>query len=220
MGNIAPTPTGTTISQGETPEGIKIDPALARTGKSGEILNDFEQKTGIPADELVDGLNSGKSVADILGGKGKMGMSADEIQAGIDKANADGLMSGDEVMAKIGVKPEDLAANTDPTYGNGSGASRSPASTAPAADFNSLFGANAKDAGSGVIENKEKKLGLSPDVQAALDRNGITELSLFQMVSAQYKRKTPMLFGVPTKNSVSAPDNPFGDLSKGEKIQF
>jgi hypothetical protein len=155
-----------------------------------------------------------------------MGMSADQLKDAIDNATP---ASADDVMAATGLTPEDLAAmgkggsgsDLGTSYAQGSaGADRSPASTT-GSSLDSLFAKKDLNPGSGVVLDKDgKPQGLSPDVKAALDRNGITGLTLFQMVSSQYKRKTPMMFGVPAKTAVDNPDNPFGDLNKGEKIKF
>lgn len=225
----APTPVaGSKFGQGTGASGIKIDPSLTRTGKANSIFDDFEKKTGISRDELAAGLMDGKNPADILGGNGKMGMSASQMQGMMDKASADGSgLGADEVMNKLGLTPEDMAMygkNTGmgegfelPTAGSGS---RSPNSTAQANSFDSMFGApKGPDGGAAYLGGAG--LNLSPDLQAALDRAGITDRSLFQMVNQQYKRKTPMMFGVqPSTPNFNNDDNPFSNLGGGGQVDL
>lgn len=59
---------------------------------------------------------------------------------------------------------------------------------------------------------------ISSEIQAALDKNGITGRSIFEMVHQQYTKKTPLMFGVQKeKNGTSA--NPYLNLG-GEKIEI
>lgn len=204
-------PVKTNLGKNGPGASIKIDPNLTRDGKVGMIFDDFEQKTGISREELAEALAAGKSPSEIMAAAGKFGSQdqLDKILA--DNAAAGSAMTQDELMNKLGLAPEYmLVASTadESAYSAASvGASRSPSSTTNGLD--GLLGAKA-DPNAGVFGNK---LGLSPDVQAALDRNGITSRSIFQMVSDQYKRKTPMLFGVPARQPSShGVENPFANL--------
>jgi len=225
----APTPVaGSKFGKGTGASGIKIDPSLTRTGKANSIFDDFEKKTGISRDDLAAGLMDGKNPAEILGGNGKMGMSSSQLQSMMDKASADGTSLGaDDVMNKLGLTPEDMAMygkNTGMGEGlelpSAGGSSRSPNSTAQSNSFDSMFGApKGPEGGSAYLGGAG--LNLSPDVQAALDRAGITDRSLFQMVNQQYKRKTPMMFGVqPSAPNFSTENNPFSNLGSGGQIDF
>lgn len=190
---------------------IKIDPALARNGgKIGEILNDFENKTGLSRDDLINGLNAGKSPAEILAGSSKIGKSESELQKMIDSTMANtNPLTGEEVMDRLGLNAQDLAG--EGAY-SASGGDRKINSAAPATDFDSLFGKpGAGDTGGGVALGGGTKDGsISPEVQAALDRNGISSRSIFEMVRAQYHKKTPLMFGV-KREQVDAP-RPIFDL--------
>jgi hypothetical protein len=232
------TATGGSINNKPNASGVKIDPSLLRSGKSSLILDDFEGKTGISRDELAQALIDGKTPAEIMAGNKKFGgKSADEMNKMLgDAAASNGPMSSSDAMDKLGLSAEDLAAlgkNTgmsatgeENTYGagggaGGSGASRKPDSSS-STNFDGLFGGPKADpAGAGVVGGAGS-LGLSPEVQAALDRNGITGHSIFQMVNSQYKKKTPMMFGVPTaaKPTAGSADNPFGNIGSGGKIEF
>lgn len=223
-----PTPVpGSKFGKGTGASGIKIDPSLTRTGKANSIFDDFEKKTGISRDTLAAGLMEGKNPAEILGGQGKMGMSASQMQSMMDKAAADGTgLGADDVMNKLGLTPEDMemyGKNTGMGEGlempNGGGAGRGP-TAASSNNFDSMFGAPKGPEG-GPAYLGGAGLNLSPDVQAALDKAGITDRSLFEMVNQTYRKKTPMMFGVQpsTPNSISE-SNPFSNLGGGGKIDL
>ena len=172
---------------------IKIDPALARNGKVAEVLADFEKKTGLSQDDLINGLNNGKSPMEILSSSPKIGKSEADLQKMMDKAVANNPpLSAQDVMSKLGLTNEDLGA-----YTAGGGSDRKPGSEAAATDFDALFGKNNLDAAAAAGALGAGANGsLSPEVQAALDRNGITSRTIFEMVHGQYKKKMPMMFGV------------------------
>lgn len=212
----APVPINPTITGGGTPGGgIKIDPNLSRTGKVGEILDDFEKKTGASRDDLINGLNAGKSPAEILGGNNKLGKSAGDIQSALDKYGANTPPLGsDEVMNKLGLTPEDLG-NTLNLAGGGE---RKPNSAAGVADFDSLFGAKPL-ADPALNGGQIGQMKVSKDVQDALDRNGITSRTIFDMVHSQYEKKVPMLFGV-RKEAAAPSSRPLFDLHSGGGTEF
>lgn len=215
---------GTSTTEKGNASGIKIDESFTRTGKSGLVFDDFENKTGIDRDTLANGLKNGRSIADILGDSQKLknsGYDADKMAATINGASA---LGADEVMDKLGLTPEELAAMANKNAGMGedgalaagTGGSRSPASASTAGLDGLLAGAatNAPATLGGVNGT------LSADVQNALDRNGITDLSIFQMVHRKYKTKTPMMFGETSRKPTSTTDNPFSNLGAGGKIEF
>jgi hypothetical protein len=196
--------------------GFKVDPSLLRNDKAKSVLADLEKKTGIKPDDFIKGLEDGLTPAEMLGAQKKFG-SADQIQALIDKntANASPLSQG-EVMDKLGMTDGDLQglgddANAYAVGGGGGGAKKAEAG----ADLASLLGGgNSAASGDGSVNLANGKL--SDDVQNALDKNGITGRTVFDMVRSQYKKKTPMLFGVNQKKPIApGGDNPFANLSGG-----
>jgi hypothetical protein len=180
-------------------------------------MDDFEKKTGTSRDALIDGLNAGKNPLDIVGGNNKLGKSADELHALVDKYGGNAPpMGSNDVLTKLGMTPEDLGADAAVNMAGGSG--RGPNSGAPATDFDSLFGAKSADAGSGVVIAGGDKV--SKDVQDALDRNGITGRSIFDMVHSQYVKKVPMLFGVKRDTAGTNLPRPLFDLHSGNSGEF
>jgi hypothetical protein len=227
MSNIAkPGTNGTQIGTGSGASGIKIDSSLLRNGKVGSIMDDFENKTGISRDDLKSQLEAGNSPAAIMAGSKKFGGASEaQLQGMLDKnsANAE-AMSSQEMMDKLGLTAEDLkGSGEENTYAMGSGSSRSPASANGGSNgLDSFLGKPADGAiGSGTIGGLGSDKGLSPEIQSALDRSGITNKTLFQMVHSQYKKKTPMMFGQPSKTNplTNASDNPFANLS-GAKVEL
>lgn len=229
--NDTPTITGTSTDDPKKPDGIKIDDNFTRTGKSGLVFDEFENKTGIGRETLANGLQNGRSIADILAESEKLkkkGYDADKIAASMNNSGATAL-GADEVMGKLGLTPEELAAmaaknsamGDDSAYALGTGGSRNPAS-ASATSLDGLLGgaANAPSTLDGANGGAGALGALSADVQNALDRNGITDLSIFQMVHRKYKTKTPMMFGESSRKPSSTADNPFSNLGAGGKIEF
>jgi hypothetical protein len=220
-----------------TGSSLSIDPAVvAAGGKSDAVVDDFEAKTGISRGELIEGLNNGQSPVDMLAASSAMkkaGVGADKINSLVADAQSSGNMpSGGELLDKIGMSAEDIAAmaaknasmggDSALAAGGGSGGARSPASASTDYSFN----AAGKDAGvaSGNLGSAQNFTAtgsghLSDSVQNALDRSGITTRSLFQMVHEQYKKKMPMMFGAQERKAASHSDNPFADLSK-DKVEL
>lgn len=214
-----------------TAASVSIDPSLLGSGKAGTIFSDLEQKTGISAADFVNGLNNGTSPVDMLAESSQMkalGMSQDKLNGFVDASKASGQsLTGAEALSQMGMSQEDInelarqnAANTKSgsdayAAGGSSGASRSPSSAAAAQqDFSfaapkdALTGASSLNgAGAGGSSSS-----LSSGVQSALDKSGITNRTLFQMVHGQYTKKTPMMFGNPMRKAASHADNPFGNL--------
>lgn len=231
---------GSALANKGNASGIKIDPSLTRTGKASAIFDDFEQKTGMSRDDFVSQLEDGVSPAEMMAGNPKFGgRSEEDFKNMMANSAANGTMGADEAMGQMGLTPEDLAAMTknsgmsatgeDNSYavggggagGSGSGASRKPDSSYGNPNLDALFGAPGnKDGAGGAGILGANGLPLSPDLQAALDRNGITGRSIFQMVSEQYKKKTPMMFGMPLRKPTGTEDNPFSNLGGGGKVEF
>ena len=59
---------------------------------------------------------------------------------------------------------------------------------------------------------------MSPEIQAALDKKGITNRSIFEMIHAQYKKKTLQMLGVQQKK-IGSEANPFNSL-EGDKLEL
>jgi hypothetical protein len=227
MGNIVkPGLSGTNLGDGSGTSGIKIDSSLLRNGKVGSIMDDFENKTGISRDDLKSQLEAGNSPAAIMAGSKKFGGASEaQLQNMLDKNSANAEpMSGQEMMDKLGLTADDLkGTGEENTYATGSGGSRSPASRSGGggSSLDSLLGKSSDALGSGTIGGVGSDKGLSPEIQSALDRSGITNRTLFQMVHTQYKKKTPMMFGQPASTNplTNANDNPFSNLS-GAKVEL
>ena len=183
---------------------VDIDPDQLRNGKLGEIMDKFEAATGIKRDDFARGVAAGISPAELLKGVG--GLSKDELQNAIDNAANTGgagggaIGAGDiEKLAKdMGLEDMSARAVKDEggDFGAGGGASRALASAGAAAgtpgfDFGKLGAAEAtppKDTGLDMSL-------LSDEVKKQLAKEGRTGLTLFQIVSARYRKVTPMMFG-------------------------
>lgn len=213
---------GTDIGNGSGASGIKIDPSLLRNGKVAAIMDDFEKKTGISRDDLKDQLESGKSPAEIMAQSNKFGGASEaQLQSMLDKNSGGTPLTNQEMMDKLGLTPEDLAGSGENVYAQSTGGgSRSPASNNSGAGLDGLFG-KPGDSTSGAANAQLEAKGLSPEIQSALDKSGITNRTLFQMVHSQYKKKTPMMFGQPSSaNPLTNNDNnPFANLN-GAKVEL
>jgi hypothetical protein len=209
---------GGTSSLGEIPganlgenggSGIKIDPALARNGKMDGIFTDMEKKTGLNRDDMMKGLANGGNPLSMLASapafSGKPQASEANLQKMMDDTLAKGnLPSGQEVMDKLGLTKDDLSSN-----GGGADPNRGLASSA---NIDGLF---PDKPAAPTPEGFKNDMKLSPEVQAALDKNGITGRSIFDMVHAQYVKKTPQMFGV-DNNRKPTP----GGILTGEKMEL
>ena len=115
-------------------------------------------------------------------------------------------------MDKLGLSPGDLAQSAS-TAGD---PNRGLASNNSAVNIDSLFPGRSDP--SGASSGDPNNMKLSPEVQAALDKNGITGRTIFQMVHSQYVKKTPLMFGVQQKIDGSS-TNPFSALN-GDKVEL
>ncbi len=198
------------LGAGDT--GIKIDSALMREGKMDGIYSDMEAKTGIDRETFANSMANGGDPLDLLANslKGKPGGSEDNLRKMMaDTMEKGDLPSGQEVMDKLGLNEIDL----------GKAGKRDLASSSP--NIDALFpGQGATTQPSDPNAGKVGAMKISSEIQAALDKNGITDRTIFQMVHGQYKKKTPLMFGVPadTGRNPSAA-NPFEGLG-GEKVEL
>lgn len=198
--------------------GIKIDPVLLRSGKIDTIFSDMEKKTGLNRDDFINEMNSGGNPLSMLSTSpalsGKPSASEANLQKMMDDTLAKGgLPNGQEVMDKLGLSAEDLGGkDVGPNDMN-----RGLASKDNGLNIDALF--SSKDAPAGGPTGGSNSMRLSSDVQAALDRNGITGRSIFEMVHSQYVKKTPLMFGVGANKMDGAKAVSYPGLS-GEKLDF
>ncbi|MGZ3657764.1 MAG: hypothetical protein ACXVCS_19570 [Bdellovibrionota bacterium] len=212
----SPTSSSTDIGSsglgGGNTSGIKIDPALTRSGKLDTIFHDMENKTGLNREDMMKAIGGGANPLDVLANSpalaGKPSSSSANLQKMMDDTLAKGVPSGQEVMDKLGLTTGDLPGGS----GGGASANRDIAS----ANIDNLFPGAPDKAGPSGGDNPNMKL--SSEVQAALDKNGITGRTIFEMVHTQYIKKTPLMFGVQKQKDGTAP-NPYMNLS-GEKADI
>jgi hypothetical protein len=197
------------LGDGNT-SGIKIDPALLRQGKMNDIYGDLEAKTGINRDDFAKAMSSGENPLAMLSSSPALAGNASASEANLQKMMDDTLAKGDlpkgdEVMDQLGLSAGDLGAG-------GGGGGRAPAS--PSANIDSLFpGSNTSgSSGGNPVVADPNAMKMSPEVQAALDKNGITGRTIFEMVHAQYLKKTPLMFGVQERKIDGTAENPYGGL--------
>jgi hypothetical protein len=206
---------GTSLgSNGGQSSGIKIDPALTRTGKIDAIMAKMETQTGIPRDAFVDALNSGVNPLDMLAHAPKLAgnpnATPDKLNSAFNNAKANGLLSANDMMDQIGLSPGDIPSSGEGAYEVAGGASRAPASTNTAAGFDNFFGKQ-EDVNAGALGDPTKGK-ISPDVQALLDYKGLSGRTIFDMVRSQYRKKTPQMYGVEKKRGLNSGDNPFSGI--------
>lgn len=202
------------LGDGNT-SGIKIDPALLRNGKLDGIFGDMEKNTGLNRDELANGLANGGNPLSMLANspalKGKSIGSEGNLNKMMDDTMSKGNLPGaEDMMNQLGLTEGDLASN--------GGGSRGPAAPSTP-NIDSLFPTSAVEkpsSGNGVSST----LRVSPEVQAALDKNGITGRTIFEMVHNQYVKKTPLMFGVQERKPDGTKDNPYSGLNGGGKLDL
>jgi len=191
---------------------FKIDPSLLREGKLGDAMNDVEKNLGIGRDQFAEAAasdaNMAKLLADSPGGK-KAGINEGKLSSMLDTASnklAENPEAGKALLEKTGFN----AAMA--TYSLGSGASSSSLKASKDMNFDDFMASlNSKD--NLNSPSAGGALNLSPEVQAALDKNGISDKSIFEMVKIQYKKQAPQMFGQ-DRQPASATD-PFGLQSQG-----
>lgn len=209
--NSGANPTATLAGPGSSGSSIDFSPDDLRNGTLGQIFDKFEAETGISRDDFANGIKNGISPAELLKGQG--GLSQEQIQAGIDAATAANDFGngsggiGSSLLnaaneAGLGDLAAELAANLENNDGSGavaySKSGRGLASTEGKSevkkfDFNSLADKKPMekvfDAGSVDFSD------LSEQVRNQLIKEGRSGKSLFEMVSTQYRKQTPIIFG-------------------------
>lgn len=203
----APTPAG-----GNGPENsklgstgtssVRLDPALLRTGTANSIMGQFEKKFGIPRDQFAQAVLDGQDPRKLLGAAPLNPLSNTDMNTATNGAK--GMSAADKEKALAGTElsaaQKELAGKLDDKYaingaggGTGSNASsfRKPAN----------LGEDAPPADEGG-KPSDVAMAISPDVKDALAakeledrRNGITDLTIFEVVHAKYREKSKMIFG-------------------------
>ena len=174
-------------------DNIKIDPSFLKNGDVGKVLDDFEKATGIPRDGLLNALNKGVDPFDLLAAKGIPKSLLDEANTKGHEAFANGAKPD---LEKYGLSAEKIAEGMGigDLSGGGMMASAKPGSSG----LDDLLGGLTKDSDADIQTGgvDPNKIGLNPEVQKALDKAGVTDKTLFQMVSMRYRARTPALFGL------------------------
>jgi hypothetical protein len=206
LGSMGPGTTKFNTNAGSS--GFSFDPNALKQGKIGDIMSRFEKATGMTRDALSKALMSGAKPQDIL------------AKAGISNADLAKAMAG--ASAAIKKDPNALAANNKKLgidkLTNG-------------INFGSMDAvASSKSAGASVGGDLMKDLNLggeelappaakdippnevSAELQAEMDKAGLTDKTIFQMVRNQYDKKTPMLYGQDDREPAAITDI---DLPKG-----
>jgi hypothetical protein len=204
---------------GNRDTGIKIDPALLRNGQVATSLAAFAEKNGIDKDAMSRAFEKG----DALGLAAQhTGTEDSQLQDALDAARANPLSADD---ARLAASELGMDFNGDGSLladGDGSGQSGSGLYSLAGgvgggggrglASDSLLGGAGAGGAGGAGGTNLKLKGSsngkVSKDIQAALDRAGISHLTIFQIVHRQYVKKTPMFFGTDVKTATPQA-NPF-----------
>ncbi len=188
---------------------IDINPEDLRNGTLGEILDKFEADTGLSRDDFARGVQAGISPAELLQGQG--GLTKKELEAGIAAAEAASDFGGASGLggsmfeaaqeAGLGDLAKELQANLDGSgdstvdydAGSGRGLATGGKPAPKKFDFNSLK--SSKPVKKVYDPTKVDFADLSEQVRNQLIKEGRSGKSLFDMVSHQYRKKTPLLFG-------------------------
>ncbi len=178
-------------------DNVKVDPSFLHDGDVGKALDKFEKTMGIPREALANSLESGKDPFDLLASKGvpKDVINAARLKAGELVAN------GASVDPKtLGLDPNAIARSIGAEGDlSGGGMGRSPSSElASLSNFDDLLNAAQQSPDTGIASGgvDPNKIGLSKDVQDAMNRAGRTDKTLFEMISAQYHARTLFMFGL------------------------
>ncbi len=200
--NAATSPTGPGSSNlggnGNTAQVVKLDPALLRTGTANNIMGQFEKTFGIPRDKFADGVLGGEDPRKILGSAPMNALSNADMNKATDGAKA--MSAADKAKALGGTDLANAEKELAGRMGDGTvNLAGGPAPTRAVAS---------EKKGEKIAENEEPAAeitatpSLSPEVQKALadkehqDRlNGITDMTIFEVVHAKYREKSKMIFG-------------------------
>jgi hypothetical protein len=187
---------------GRASEMIKIDPSLLRSGNANDIMSQFEAKFGIPRDKFADSVLGGEDPRKLLGAAPRNALSNDDMNKATNgaKAMTDSEKGNALSRTSLGLAEKELAGKLgtgDSAYAMNAGGSRNPSALKRSLAKESELESLEQPASEG-----QENLSVSPDVQAALaakelkDRqNGITDLTIFQVVHAKYRERSKMIFG-------------------------
>lgn len=194
LGNLGSNgPTTTKLGNGSGSSTFSVDPAALRSGKVGEIMSKFEKATGASRDALAKALGSGMSPFDALS---KMGISKSDLAKAQALANGAIAKNSNAVADNAKKLGLDKIGGGIKTVGDTSGASTNlNAAIKPGNGINLDDLAIKDDAAAAAAETLPVDTTVSADVQSELNREGITDMTIFQMVRTQYTKKTPMMFG-------------------------
>ncbi len=204
----APTPeTNGTIgsssigSSGRSSIQVQIDPALLRTGRANDIMAQLENKFGIPRDQFANSVANGEDPRKLFGSAPSNSLSNDDMNkataaankmSASEKANA---MAGTAFAAAQAELAGKIGAGGDSQFAMNNAAGRVPSASSGRKTDSELE--SILDTPAASDDPK-----VSPEVQSALaakaleDRkNGITELSIFQVVHDKYRQVSKIIFG-------------------------
>ncbi len=210
VAGTSPTPERTAASLGAaglSGNSIKMDPSLLRTGLANDIMGQFENKFGLGRDEFAKSVIAGEDPRKLLNSAPKNALSNEDMNKATigakamtdaEKANA---LSGSalsnaekELAARLGLGAGDSAFAVN--MGGSGGSFKALSSKKKDEELEEMEGAQA------VTVAGEESLVVSPEVQTALHakalderRNGITDLTLFQVVHNKYREKSKAIFG-------------------------
>lgn len=191
---------------------IKLDPALLRTGKANDIMAQFEKQFGIPRDQFANKVLNGQDPRQVLGSAPSNALSNADMNQATSRAQA--MSDADKAKAldgtDLGTAQRELASKLDDKFAVNPGAgpaggSAFKGSSKKADEAEDLAGALAN--ASATSTSTDASLAVSPEVKAALAakelddrRNGITDLTIFEVVHQKYREKSKMIFGFDPDN--------------------
>lgn len=193
-----------------TTSDLKMDPALLRDGKLGEVMNKIEgmgvsrddfaaaaiagKMIPIPKTSSFSGIPSSKWDSLLSHGAAKNSADPNSLKEALEKSGVNSAIASYSKNGKDGSLAAMPAGTGLPGPG---GASKGASSTD---DFLANFGKSESEAGSLTLNGAGQGT-MSPEVQAALDKNGLNEKSIFEMVRLQYRKQSPTMFGFDRKPS-------------------
>lgn len=185
-----------------------LDPSELHNGQVGTMIDQFEKASGISANDFAASVAAGKDPFQTLKNS-KLGLTADQLKKGMSEGQsmlASNPNAAKDMMKKLGIgEGKDTA--TGAAYAETGGAKSGSSSPSRSSLDDFLSGMKNKDEGFALKSGFEN---LSPEVRATLEKNGVTDKSLFQMVNRQYQKNMPMMFGLENKNNevVHLPEGP------------